>query len=48
MNIFALSLVVGLSLASLGVAVWTWLALTSVSESAIEFGRFEAKHFEIE
>jgi hypothetical protein len=48
MNLFALSLVVGLSLASLGVAVWTWLALNSVSESAIEFGRFEAKHFDVE
>ncbi len=48
MNLFALSLVVGLSLASLGVAIWTWLALTSVSESAIDFGRFEPQHFEIE
>jgi hypothetical protein len=48
MNTFLLVLVGGLSLASLGVAVWTWLALTSVSESAIDFGRFEAKHFEIE
>jgi hypothetical protein len=47
MNFFALSLVVGLSLASLGVALWTWLALTSVSES-IDFGRFEPRHFEIE
>jgi hypothetical protein len=46
MNLFALSLVVGLSLASFGVAVWTWWALTSVSESNIEFGRFEARHFE--
>lgn len=48
MNLFALSLVIGLSLASLGVAIWTWFALTSVSASSIEFDRFEAKHFEIE
>ena len=48
MNMFALSLVVGLSLASLGVALWTWLALTSVSESTSDLGPFEAKHFEVE
>lgn len=48
MNVYALALVVGLSVASLGVALWTWLALTSVSESAIDFGRFEPRHFEID
>lgn len=48
MNTVALCLVVVLSLASFGIALWTWLALTSVGESAIEFGHFEAKHFEIE
>ncbi len=48
MNGFALFLVVVLSLASFGVALWTWWALTSVGESAIEFGRFDAKHFEID
>ncbi len=48
MNMFALSLVVGLSLASFGVAIWTWLALNSVSASSIEFGHFEPKHFEID
>ena len=48
MNGFALVLVLGLSLASFGVALWTWMALTSVGESAIEFGRFEARHFEID
>ena len=47
MNTLALFLVVVLSLASLGVAAWTWWALNSVSEMEIEFGRFEAKHFEI-
>lgn len=48
MNVFALCLVAGLSLASLGVACWTWLALTSVSESIGDLGRFEAMHFETE
>jgi hypothetical protein len=47
MSMVALSLVVLLSLASLGVAAWTWGALNSVSELEIELGRFEAEHFEI-
>jgi hypothetical protein len=47
MSMVALSLVVVFSLASLGVAAWTWWALGSISELEIEFGRFEARHFEI-
>jgi predicted negative regulator of RcsB-dependent stress response len=47
MSMVALSLVVVISLASLGVAAWTWWALNSVSEMEIEFGSFEARHFEI-
>ena len=44
MNTLALLLVIGLSLASFGVALWTWWALNSVSELQIEFDR---RHFEI-
>jgi hypothetical protein len=47
MNAFAVSLVVVLSLASLGVAAWTWMALTSVSET---LGRvdLDGMHFDVE
>jgi predicted negative regulator of RcsB-dependent stress response len=47
MSMVALLLVVVLSLASVGVAAWTWWALKSVGELEIDFGRFEARHFEI-
>jgi hypothetical protein len=47
MNVVALGLVVGLSLASFGVALWTWRSLSSVSELQIEFDRFDSKPFEI-
>jgi hypothetical protein len=47
MSMVALSLVILFSLASLGVAAWTWWALNSVSKLEIEFGRFEPKHFEV-
>ncbi len=47
MNTLVLLLVIGLSLASFGVAMWTWWALGSVSQLEMEFGGFEAKHFEI-
>lgn len=48
MNVIALCLVVGVSLASFGVAMWTWWALDSVRELQFDFGRFEPRHFEIE
>ncbi len=48
MNVVAVCLVVVLSLTSFGIALWTWWALSSVSEMQIEFGRFEAGHFEID
>ena len=44
MSAVVLVVVVGLSLASFGVALWTWWALNSVSELQIEFDR---RHFEI-
>jgi hypothetical protein len=47
MNVVAVGVVVGLSLASFGVALWTWLSLRSVSELQIEFDRFDTKPFEI-
>lgn len=44
MSAGVLVVIVGLSLASFGVALWTWWALNSVSELQIEFDR---RHFEI-
>ena len=48
MNVVALSLVVVLSLASLGVAAWTWLALTKVDETLSNIGGYEGMHFDVE
>lgn len=47
MNVFAIALVVVLSLASFGVAAWTWMALASVSESLGSVD-LDGMHFDIE
>jgi hypothetical protein len=47
MNVLTLSLVVVVSLASLGVSAWIWMSLNSVSESLAKL-ELEGMRFDIE
>jgi hypothetical protein len=44
MSVVAVVLISGLSLASFGVALWTWWALHSVADLQLELDR---RHFEV-